>query len=93
MKELASLAVELERTADLLRTAGEPRWADGVARLAARCRTDPPREVVGVVLGLHAGMGSFSDLVLQDESGVRPEQQELDRRRDAVFELARAALR
>jgi len=24
---------------------------------------------------------------------VRPEQQELDRRRDAIFELARAALR
>ena len=93
MSELAPLAVELQRTADLLRGAGEPRWADGLARLGARCRTDRPRDVVGDVLGLYAGMGSFSDLVLQDEAGVRPEQQELDRRRDAVFELARRALR
>ncbi len=92
MNDLAALAAELERTAELLRRAGEPRWADGLDGLGARCRADRPRDVVGDVLGLHAGMGSFSDLVLQDEAGVRPEQAELDRRRDAIFELARSAL-
>ncbi len=53
---------------------------------------DRTRDVVGTSSGLYAGMGGFSDLVLQDEAGVRPEQAELDRRRDAIFELARSAL-
>lgn len=74
----------------------EPRWAESMARLNERAEeatsTHEAREVVSDVLSLYAGMGSFNDLVLQDRTGVLPEQRELSRLRALLYEEASACL-
>jgi hypothetical protein len=90
---LRDLLLEL---ADLLGECGERPWATRLAALAAdlesagdgRGRVDAAR----AVLALFGGMGSFSDLVLQDTNGVRVEQPRLDASRDRLFDLAREEL-
>ena len=93
---LTDVAGLLRRLQELLVTGGEPRWAQSLGGLAAAAEgaTDDAdrRAVVTQVLGLYGGMGSFSDVVLQDRDGVLPEQQELQQLRTRLFEAAREAL-
>lgn len=49
--------------------------------------------LVREILGLFGGMGSFQDMVLQDASGVLPQQDEFDRLRTELFQQARRELR
>lgn len=81
--------------AELLQSAGEESWARVFHRLLVRLRSASPERqtVVRDILSLYGAAGSFSDLVLQDASGVGPEQRQLDRLRTRLFELARAELR
>lgn len=83
--------------ADLLTQAGEARVAQVFGNLAedvqAARDTESSREVLRRALALYSGgMGSFQDLVLQNASGVLPEQAELDTLRRALFEEARRDL-
>lgn len=92
-----SLVDLLRAAAKLLAEAGEARPAQHLYELAARASgasdDEARQEVVRDVLALYGGMGSFQDLVLQDERGVRPEQPALDRLRAQLFEVARDELR
>jgi hypothetical protein len=87
----------LVETADLLTDGEELRWATRLSALAndlESAGSGPARQdVIRAVMALYGGMGSFSDLVLQDMSGALPEQQRFDRRRSELFELARDELR
>lgn len=86
----------LTRTTVLVLEAGEDRWAHALTALAAQARRAggdaEAQRVVRSVLGLYAGAGSFSDLVLQNRDGVRPEQAELDPLRQRLFEAVRQRL-
>lgn len=96
--EVASgaLASVLRETAELLLDAGEKDASLGLEKLAALASgasdMRESQDVARRVLSLYTGMGSFQDLVLQDESGVRPEQNRLDRLRRRLFEVARKVL-
>jgi hypothetical protein len=83
--------------ADLLAGCGQRPWATRLAALATDLESagnGPARaDVVRSVLSLYGGMGSFSDVVLQDMSGALPEQDRLDWLRDRLFEQARGELR
>src|SRR5512133_2364412 len=90
---LDPLSALLVRLARLLDRAQEQRWAQSMWQLAdaaaAASGTQERQEVVRRVLALYGGMGSFNDVVLQDERGVMPEQVELDELRSRLFETAR----
>jgi len=92
----ASLALVLQAIADLLLDSGEARIALRLRMLATQSLDardiDEQREVARRVLALYGGMGSFQDLVLQDDDGVRAEQAVFDRLRKRLFETARASL-
>lgn len=87
----------LQAAASLLAEAGEvgpARRLREFAICAAQAVDNEERQdVVHGVLSLYGGIGSFQDLVLQDERGVRPEQQSLDRLRGLIFQAARDELR
>lgn len=87
----------LVEIADLLTDGEEPRWSALISSLAHELEaagSGPARQdVIRSILALYGGMGSFSDVVLQDMSGALPEQQRFHQRRSELFELARAELR
>lgn len=76
------VAESLRALSSLLHRAGEPRWAALLGSLAEEAAAPRPaderRQLLVTVLGLYRGMGGLDDLVLQDASGVRPEQSTLD---------------
>ena len=92
MRSAQPLAELLDQAAQLVGDVDEPQWSSGLSRLARRLRAatdaETHHEVVEDVLSIYAGMGSFNDLVLQDATGVRPEQAELDRLRHSIHEAA-----
>jgi len=45
------------------------------------------------LLSVYGGMGSFSDLVIQSQAGVGPDNDELDRLRSALFAEATGLIR
>lgn len=60
-----------------------------MAELAEIARTSSPEVAAEQVLTVFGrGMGGFADLVLQDASGVRPEQWRLHEMREELFVLA-----
>jgi hypothetical protein len=86
----------LVEIADLLTDGEEPTWSARISGLADELRSAGPgsgrQEVIRSILALYGGMGSFSDVVLQDMSGALPEQQRFHQRRSELFELARDEL-
>lgn len=86
----------LDRLAQLLDRAREPRWAQSMSQLkdAAMATSGTPerQDVVRRILAFYGGMGSFNDVVLQNERGVMPEQGEFDELRSQLFEVARDEL-
>lgn len=98
MKNSVEDSVEglLASLAELLNRCDEGPWATRLGGLAADLAAagdGPEREhVVRAVLRLYGGMGSFSDLVLQDRAAPRPEQATFDRMRTELFERARDEL-
>jgi hypothetical protein len=93
-----ALSALLERLETLLTGAGEARWADRVGAWAiefSRLEPGSPefQQQVRQVLGVFAGMGSFQDVVLQDRSGVRPENAEFSAARGELFEALRQRIR
>lgn len=93
---MENLEVLLTRLSVLLEEADEQRWRRSLSALAGDARQADDdveaQRVVRSVLGPYGGMGSFSDVVLQDPSGVRPEQAEFHRLRLRLFEEARRVL-
>ena len=89
----ADLRAILLQLADVL-DPSEPRWAHAMRGFAARLASgsESPGDVARDILGIFAGMGSFSDVVLQDRSGVKPEQSQLDALRSSLFRTARQSL-
>lgn len=87
----SAVAEDLADLIRLLRSVGEDRWSGRLERIRAEmCDSEvPQRETVRQVLALFGGMGSFQDLVLQNSAGALPEQRELDRIRDRLFEHVR----
>ena len=85
----------LVEIADLLADGEEPRWSARVSALAGELETAGParQDVIRSILAMYGGMGSFSDVVLQDMGGALPEQHRFDQRRSELFELARSELR
>lgn len=82
----------LERLATLLGHAGEGRWERSLQSLAAQwtaaANPEQRQQVIRAVLGMYGGMGSFSDVVLQDAGGVRPEMAEFHSLRSRLWEIA-----
>lgn len=86
------VAESLRALSSLLYRTGEPRWAALLGSLAEEAATPRPaderRQLLVTVLGLYRGMGGLDDLVLQDASGVRPEQPALDDLRRQLHDQA-----
>lgn len=76
---------------DLLQAEGEQFWSRKLRRARIELETGPRPEVIrGIalrLLGMFGGMGSFNDLVLYDESGIRPSQDQFDDLRHRLYEL------
>lgn len=81
----------------LLESVEEAAIARTLRNLAARWEdADNPesqREVVGRLLALYAGMGSFQDLVVQNANGLLPEQSRLEALRRALYAEAAKQIR
>lgn len=88
----SGVAESLRALSSLLYRTGEPRWAALLGSLAEEAATPRPaderRQLLVTVIGLYRGMGGLDDLVLQDASGVRPEQPALDDLRRQLHEQA-----
>jgi hypothetical protein len=81
----------------VLRSASELRWTRAIEGHLAAVEGAVPetsgyQEAMRAILALFGGMGSFQDLVLQDATGVLPEQTELASLRHHLFELCREDL-
>jgi hypothetical protein len=92
--QVGLLLIEL---AGLYRRVGETSKAASFEELAALLSQDPEgdeyRTAVRTVLRMYGGMGSFSDEVLQDRTGVLPEHETFDALRGELFEAAVNELR
>jgi hypothetical protein len=82
----------------ILTRANEVRWIPAIEqRIAVLTSIGPAtaeyQDAVRNTLQLYGGMGSFQDLVLQNEKGVIPEQSELFRLRNDLFTALQAELR
>lgn len=82
----------------ILTRANETRWIPVIEkRITAfngvHSDTTKYQEAVRETLRLYSGMGSFQDLVLQNEKGVLPEQGDLAKLRHDLFMVLRAELR
>lgn len=82
----------------LLTMANETRWMPAIEqRIAAFSAIHPEsteyQDALRDALKLFGGMGSFQDLVLQNEKGVTPDQPELSKLRHELFVALRAELR
>jgi hypothetical protein len=80
----------LDSIVTLLTAVGESRWAGVIDQRRSSLRAAEPgtheyQAAVRSGLRLFGGMGSFQDLVLQDRSGVLPEQPELGRLKQELF--------
>lgn len=97
---LAELVGEIR---DLLATTGETGWSRSFAQIALQLeqarqleQAQQPgeagpgarQEVVRGILHNYGGMGSFNDVVLQNSSGVLPEQHRLDQLRSELYQQA-----
>lgn len=83
----------LDAIIEVLRHNGEPGWADSMSGVAGELRRtqrqDPEayRDELRRLLQVYAGMGSFSDVVLQNSQGVLSAHTQFDRMRAALFAL------
>lgn len=82
----------------LLTTANETRWIPAIQQRIARfvavdLDMTEYQDAIRDGLKLFGGMGSFQDLVLQNESGVTADQPELSRLRHELFVALKAELR
>jgi hypothetical protein len=88
----AGMAETLAALASYLRTAGQLRWSARIAAFQCRLLSGDREDVqsaVREILSLYtAGMGGFQDLVLQDRSGVLPEQQAFGELQSRLFREA-----
>lgn len=80
----------LEQMIAILSSTGHSDWAPALESLRDEIElsaTDSAkyRNAVRSGLALYGGMGSFQDLVLQDRTGVRPEQPEFAALRGDLF--------
>ena len=81
----------------LLQDANEPAWIPAIEqRIATFTAVEPGtadyQDAIRDALNLFGGMGSFQDIVLQDQSGVLRQQQELGRLRHELFAAIREEL-
>lgn len=82
----------------LLTTANETRWIPAIQqRIADLAATHPGtteyQAAIRDALKLFGGMGSFQDLVLQNENGVTADQPELSKLRHELFVALQGELR
>lgn len=87
----------LQSIVSILNSSGDTRWLSAIERQVSRFRaaqpgTDEYRDAVRDALRMFGGMGSFQDLVLQNATGVLPEQRELDRAGHDLFAALRSEL-
>jgi hypothetical protein len=79
--------------ADLLTRCGEGAWATRLVALATDVESAGSAaagaDVARSILALYGGMGSFSDVVLQDQDGALSQQQQFERMRSQLYDLAR----
>jgi hypothetical protein len=77
----------LLRLAELLEQHDEESWGTALRRLLLEYET-APTEVRAKIRQLYGGMGSFNDLILQDEHGpLRNKNDDLDRLRKELFSI------
>lgn len=95
--QLLRLLATVLRLVFLLHQEGEILWSESLLRIAIRIADSGSDEqmqsVARELLSVFGGMGSFNDLVLQNERGVSPENQELDLLRAEMFKVATEILR
>ncbi|BES85056.1 hypothetical protein PEC302107_34010 [Pectobacterium araliae] len=85
---LLAIQSKLKRMALLLNIGGYPDWANGLVELSNRVVVSPDAARTDL-LGLYGGMGSLNDLLLyKDGVLLFDENEELDRLRTEVFDLA-----
>jgi hypothetical protein len=97
MSGAPELAATLTAVIRLLDQGGEPDWARRLQGILNRLLADESaaseQAAIREILALYQqGMGGFQDVVLQNSSGVLPEQRDLDALRHRLFEDAREQL-
>jgi site-specific recombinase len=96
MSGTAELAATLTATIQLLTQGGETAWASRLQGILDHLLDDDAatsRLALREILVLYQqGFGGFQDVVLQNSSGVLPEQHDLDVLRRRLFEAAREQL-
>ena len=94
MSETSELAATLTAVVRLLTQGGEVAWARRLQGILNQLLDDDSaasqQAAIQEILVLYQqGMGGFQDVVLQNSSGVLPEQRDLDVFRRRLFEEAR----
>ena|SRR5215813_10309760 len=90
------LLEQLTRLEGLLARMAESRWALAMVRCreeVERRRDDSLPDAARLILTMFGGMGSLNDVILyRDERFVRAENDEFQRQKERLWELARAAV-
>jgi hypothetical protein len=96
MSGTAELAATLTAIIQLLTQGGETAWASRLQgildQLLDDAATSQQLALREILVLYQQGFGGFQDVVLQDSSGVLPEQHDLDVLRHRLFEAARRQL-